>query len=308
MEIKQLEYFVTTADHGSLNKAAEHLYTSQPNVSKVIANLEKELGVLLFERSSRGIRMTEQGNMLYGHAHTILTNANLIQSLVQKKQDNQFLVSGYQSSILAKLMADVYKTYRDKDIKFGFREGTVEEITDDVSEHTSEIGIVYLAKTQLSCFHHIIWHKKLEFVPLSDLGICVYLGCHHPWFHREWIELSELPQLKFMEGTRDFFAMEQHIRKVIVAAKEVGPLNYVVSSNSDYLVNSMLKHTDVCCMGIDFVSKEYEAQKIRALKVRDTESFLSLGYVKQKKKEMSQEACIYIEELKKQITAYHDLL
>jgi DNA-binding transcriptional LysR family regulator len=308
MEIKQLEYFVATADHGSLNKAAEQLYTSQPNVSKVIANLEKDLGVVLFERNSRGMRMTEQGKMLYGHALTILKNSNMIRSLVQKKTGNYFSVSGYQSSILAKLMADIYETHKEHNITFGFREGTVEEITDDVSDHISEIGIVYLAHTQLQCFQHIIWHKKLEFFPLAELSICVYLGSNHPWYDRGSVELRELSRLKFIEGTKDFFAMEHHIERISVGAVQMENLNNVVCTNSDYLITSMLKHTDVCCLGIDFVSGEYEGQGIRALKVRDCERFLTLGYVKQKKKDLSSEARFYIEGLKKALAAYNGLL
>lgn len=308
MEIKQLEYFVATADHGSLNKAAEQLYTSQPNVSKVIANLEKELGVMLFERNSRGIKMTEQGKMLYGYALSILKNSNMIRSLMQKKTGSYFSVSGYQSSILTRLMADMYETYKEKEIKFGYREGTVEEITDDVSEHVSEIGIVYLAQSQLQCFRHIMWHKKLEFHPLEDCGICIYMGSRHPWYDRDFVEFCELKELKFIEGTEDFFAMEHHIERISIGAVQMENLNNAVCTNSDYLINNMLKHTDVCCMGIDFVSGEYESQGIKALKVKDCEKFLTLGYVKQKKKELSEEARLYIKELKKRLAAYNDLL
>lgn len=58
MELRQLEYFMITCEKGSFNQAAECLYTTQPNVSKVISSLEKELGRPLFERSSRGIHIT----------------------------------------------------------------------------------------------------------------------------------------------------------------------------------------------------------------------------------------------------------
>ena len=53
MELKQLEYFMVACEKGSFNQAAECLYTSQPNVSKVIGMLEQELGRALFERTSR---------------------------------------------------------------------------------------------------------------------------------------------------------------------------------------------------------------------------------------------------------------
>lgn len=308
MEIKQLEYFVKTADSGSLNKAAERLYTSQPNVSKVIANLEKELGVKLFERNSRGIKMTEHGRMLYVHAHTILKNSDLICSLVKNKTGNHFSVSGYQSSILTRLMADTYEKYRDKEMKLEYREGTVEEITDDVSGHVSEIGIVYLARAQLPCFHHIMWHKKLEFHPLENRGICIYIGSRHPWYKRDFVEFGELRELKFIEGTEAFFAMKYHIEKISVGTVQMENLNNAVYTNSDYLIQNMLKHTDICCMGIDFVSDEYENQEIKAIRVKDCEKFLTLGYVKQKKKELSGEAKYYIKELKRKLAAYNKSL
>ena len=55
MEIKQLEYFAAAVEYGSLNRAAEKLYTTQPNVSRVLNSLEKELHVPLLERSNKGI-------------------------------------------------------------------------------------------------------------------------------------------------------------------------------------------------------------------------------------------------------------
>lgn len=299
MEIKQLEYFVATVDYGSLNKAAEQLYTSQPNVSKVIASLEKELGVLLFERNSRGMKMTEQGKMLYGYALSILKNSNVIRSMMQNQAGHHFSVSGYQSSILTKLIADTYERHKDKDIKYGYREGNVEEITDDVSKHISEIGIVYVAQSQLTCFRHIIWHKKLEFYPLAERGICIYMGSNHPWYNRDCVEFSELKELKFVEGSEDFFAMKHHLERISVGDAKMENLYNAVSTNSDYLINNMLTYTDVCCMGIDFVSREYAKQGIKALKVTNCERFLTLGYVKQKKKELSGEARYYIDELKK---------
>ena len=61
MELKQLEYFMIACDKGSFNQAAECLDTTQPSVSKVISTLEKELGRKLFERTSRGIRITPYG-------------------------------------------------------------------------------------------------------------------------------------------------------------------------------------------------------------------------------------------------------
>ena len=64
MELKQLEYFTIVCEKGSFSQAAECLYTSQPNVSKVISSLEKELELRLFDRTTRDVRLTRSGELL----------------------------------------------------------------------------------------------------------------------------------------------------------------------------------------------------------------------------------------------------
>ena len=61
MEIKQLEYFAAAVEYGSPNRAAEKLYTTQPNVEPRVKQSGKELHVTLLERSNKGIKMTPQG-------------------------------------------------------------------------------------------------------------------------------------------------------------------------------------------------------------------------------------------------------
>lgn len=299
MEIKQLEYFVTAVDQGSLNRAAEQLYTTQPNVSKVIGALERELRVPLFERSNRGIRMTAQGELLYSHAASILKHSHIIRSMMGRQCARKFSVSGYQSSLLTKLLAELYNDRAaDGALKYEYREGTVEEITDQVSGHVSEIGVVYLAKDQMPCFKHIIGHKNLEYVPLDDRGICVYVGKNHPFFKRSSIEFTELAALKFVEGTDDFYAMEHHIERVSIGAAPVEYMENVFFTNSGYMINNLLLHTDVCCIGIDFVSSEYEKYDIRAVKIKGCEKFLTIGYVKLSNGTLSQEGRQYINRLR----------
>lgn len=75
MELYQLKTFVKIAEEGSLTRAAELLFTSQPAISAQIKALEEELGVVLFERSSRGMQLTAKGRMLYDQAVATLEAA-----------------------------------------------------------------------------------------------------------------------------------------------------------------------------------------------------------------------------------------
>lgn len=72
MDLKQLRYFMTIADEGSISAAARKLYMTQPPLSIQIAQLEAELGCTLFERGHHRLHMTDAGHTLYRHATTLL--------------------------------------------------------------------------------------------------------------------------------------------------------------------------------------------------------------------------------------------
>ena len=72
MDIRQLRYFTTVVEEGTVSAAAKVLFMSQPPLSAQIQALERELGVALFDRSGRQMRPTEAGRILYARARDIL--------------------------------------------------------------------------------------------------------------------------------------------------------------------------------------------------------------------------------------------
>ena len=96
MDLKQLQYFVVCAQTGSFSDAAKNLYSTQPSVSKVIKGLEDTLGMQLFERLPRGIRLTVQGHKIYEYASKIINEVNVLENMASKMDSDifkpQFLV------------------------------------------------------------------------------------------------------------------------------------------------------------------------------------------------------------------------
>ena len=93
MKLTQLLYFKTVAEMGKISLAAKKLYISPPAMSIAIANLEKELGVKLFDRANNKIILNEQGKKYLQHVNQILDDLSLAQKDIQSMQQDEEVVS-----------------------------------------------------------------------------------------------------------------------------------------------------------------------------------------------------------------------
>ena len=84
MELRHLKYFAAVAEYGSFTKAAEKLFTAQPSLSQQIKDLEAEVGVQLIDRSSKQIKLTDEGQAFLSHALDAIESANLAAAAAQQ--------------------------------------------------------------------------------------------------------------------------------------------------------------------------------------------------------------------------------
>lgn len=84
MSLRQLEYFVTVAEEANVGRAAKRLRVAQPPLSRQIKLLEDELGVLLFERNARGMKLLPSGEAFLPHARSVLSAVEAARRAAQR--------------------------------------------------------------------------------------------------------------------------------------------------------------------------------------------------------------------------------
>ena len=128
LEVKELQYFVVCADLSSFSRAAEVLYTTQPNVSKVIRSLEEKLGFEVFERDNRGIKLTRRGRQAYEYAGKILEQERQLAQIYKIDDREEFSISSNPSSWVARCFTDYYIKYSDENVRYNIMEGSVNSV------------------------------------------------------------------------------------------------------------------------------------------------------------------------------------
>jgi len=119
MELRHLRYFITVAQEQSFTRAAEKLFTAQPSLSQQIKDLEQEVGVNLFERSSRKIQLTDEGKAFLIYAEKALENAKLAVASARQvaQQKNYQIHIGFlnvaELKVMPHILAKLKKTMPD---------------------------------------------------------------------------------------------------------------------------------------------------------------------------------------------------
>lgn len=182
MTLQQLHYVLVIAEAGSLNRAAEQLYLSQPSLTSAVRELEKELGIVLFNRSGRGVTPTQDGAEFLLYARQLY---HQYESLMDKYSGGKnikrkFGVSTQHYSFAVKAFVELVKRFDTSQYEFAIRETKTRDVISDVATLKSEIGILYLSDFNRAVLMKLLRANRLEFHHLIDCRAYVYLWTGHP--------------------------------------------------------------------------------------------------------------------------------
>lgn len=273
MTLTQLRYVITIAEEKSMNEAAKTLFIAQPSLSAAIKEVEEEIGITIFKRSNKGVIVTPQGEEFIGYARQVVEQYGLLETKYIDKANvkEKFGVSTQHYTFAVKAFVEMVKQFGMEEYEFAIRETKTSEVIEDVKNFKSEIGILYLNDFNTKVLTKIFTECGLEFHPILDCYIYVYMWKGHPLAQKKEISLEELeeyPCLSFEQGNNNsFYYAEEvlstyHYKQLIKANDRATLLNLMVGLNGYTLCSGIiceeLNGSDYCAVKL----KSDETMKI----------------------------------------------
>lgn len=254
MDLKQLQYFVACAQTGSFSDAAKILYSTQPSVSKVIKSLEDTLGMQLFERFPRGIRLTVQGQKVYQYACRITNEIDVLENMASRGMTKWVRISMNPSSWFANQFVDFYNETFEKNYHFQLTTAGVRSVMERVRDYMDDIGFVYILSHQQENFLHELAKNKMEFVPMYETDVIFYPGRQTEFYDsgKERVQLEELEGSRFIQNYQDEFFDIGSVHEESFQWKDI---DISVLTNSDYIMEKMLKNSRVSNVSGSYLSE-----------------------------------------------------
>ena len=298
MTLQQIKYIVTVAETGNITEAAKRLFISQPSLTNAVRELENEMQVTIFNRTNKGVVVTNEGDVFLSYARQILEQVGLLEEkyLNVKERRPRFSVSCQHYSFAVNAFVDVIKAFDANQYDFTLRETQTYEIIEDVSKLRSEIGILYVSSKNEEIIGKLLKQNDLEFQELFVAKPHVFIYSKHPLAERENIaleELEEYPYLSFEQGEYNSFYFSEEIlstldRKKNVKVRDRATLFNLVIGLNGYTVSS----------GV--ISRELNGENIIA-KPLLVDEYMRIGIIRQKNMPLSRYGVLYIEALQKYI-------
>ena len=296
MKLQQLRYVVKVAECGSITEASRRLFVSQPSITASIRDLENEMGVHIFERTNKGVIVSEEGETFLGYARQVLDQADLLESKYKgtSEQVPHFSVSCQHYSFAVNAFVDVIREFDAARYDFTLREEQTHEIIEDVAHMKSELGILYLSEHNREVIERMLAANELVFEGLFCATPHVFVCADHPLAGRSSVTLEDLedyPFLSYEQGSYNSFYYSEELTSTFERRKNIRVRDRATLFN---LLIGLNGYT--VCSGV--IDKNLNGKDIIAVPLAD-ESEMRIGYITHKKGRRSSIGVAYLECLKK---------
>lgn len=298
MKLQQLRYVVKVAECGSITEASRRLFVSQPSITASIRDLENEMGVHIFERTNKGVIVSEEGETFLGYARQVLDQADLLEGKYKgtSEQVPHFSVSCQHYSFAVNAFVDVIREFDAARYDFTLREEQTHEIIEDVAHMKSELGILYLSEHNREVIERMLAANELVFEGLFCAAPHVFVCADHPLADHASVTLEDLedyPFLSYEQGSYNSFYYSEELTSTFERRKNIRVRDRATLFNLAMGLNGY-----TVCSGV--ISHELNGPGIISIPL-DVDEYMEIGIITRKNTTLTRYGQAYIEAIRQHI-------
>ncbi len=194
MNILHMKYAVEVANAGSLNRASEELLIAPPNLSRSIKELEADLGIMIFDRSSKGMILTRRGEEFIHYAKKILEQIDDVERAFKEPvpEKKQFSISVPRASYIADAFVNFSKLIGNEPVEIYYKETNPYRAIKNIMEVNYKLGIIRYASCYDKYFADTLTEKNLAYELVVKFHYVLIMSRDNPIAKKETIHFDDL--------------------------------------------------------------------------------------------------------------------
>lgn len=194
MNILHLKYAVEVTKTGSINKAAENLLMGQPNLSRAIKELEGSLGITIFDRSARGMFVTEEGEEFLIHAKKVLNQIEAIEEMFKEDAmpKQKFSISVPRACYISDAFAKFSTKIQPRPTELFYKETNSSRAIKNILDNDFKLAIIRYSNKYDRYFKDMLEEKGLLYETVAEFKYVLVVSERSPLAPKEEIRLADL--------------------------------------------------------------------------------------------------------------------
>ena len=296
MTLLQMSYILEIDRCGSMNKAAQRLFLSQSTLSSAILEAERELGITIFHRSNRGIRLTEDGKELLAQITPLVERSRKLERYYSRRRERDWLhlsVAAQRYPFCAKAFVELLQEPEQRPMQMSLKEMDMSAVIREVAQGESELGVIFVSDLTEHAVFRVLEEKRLRFQPLVRLKPQVFMRKGHPLAGESSVtveQLRDFPHVVFAQPDGDLNFAEEAVPG---SGVDFPRMVYVSDRATIY---NVLAHTDCVSTGSGVLPAGYADESLLAIPLEGQQD-MRLGILHRRDIPLTETARAFVERL-----------
>lgn len=299
MTFQQIQYIIEISRCGSISKASKNLYVAQPYLSKLLKELEEEIGITIFNRNIRGVDLTDEGKEFINHVRPLLEQKKkIIEMYSHHKADPAMYIaiSTQRYPFVIKAFIEFFKKKIINKFEIHIREVGMYKVINDVYEKRSALGIIFISELTEKFLKKVLASKDIEFYEIVKLTPCVFFHKNHPLAQNHEININELYNFPFASFEEEASASMDFAEEFLFYDFNLIEKKIFVEDRGTMI--NILTNTNAFSIGTGILPFGYAGPEIISKPIIQYKDEIRLGWIKLSHTKLDDDMELFIENIK----------